>query len=153
MLDAPPFSGASETGDHFVGDQQRAEILGHRFDCGQPVVGRDHIARSALHWLGDDRGERTARVYLDLLTREINAVKPTVRILQFERASVTVRVRHRVLTALQRPVALLRFVADKSEDAAGLAMEPAPETDGLMMPGGRARQPERGFDGLRAATI
>ena len=153
MLDAPPFSSASEAGDHLVGDQQRTEILGHRFNRRQPVVGRDHVAGRALHRLSDDCSERAARAHLDLLAREIDAVKPAVGIFQFERTSVTVRVRHSVLPALQRSIALLRFVADKSEDAAGLAMEAAPETHRFMVAGGGTRQPEGGFDGFSAATI
>ena len=153
MLDAPPFSGASEAGDHFVGDQQRAEIFRDRLYRGQPVVGRNHVAGRALHRLGDDCGERAAATHFDLLAREIDAVKSAVGILQLERASIAVGVRHSVLAALQRAVALLRFVADQPEHAAGLAMEAAPETHRFMMPGGGTRQPERGFDRLRTAAI
>ena len=153
MLDAPPFSGAAEAGDHFVGDQQRAEIFGDRLNRGQPVVGRYHVAGGALHRLGDDRGERAAGAHLDLLAREIDAVKSAVGILQLERTSVAVGVRHSVLPARQRTIALLRFVADKSDDAAGLAVEAAPEAHHLMLSGRGTRQPERGFDRLRAAAI
>src|ERR1017187_806306 len=153
VLDAPPFSGPSEAGDHFVGDQQRAEILGHRFDRRHPVVGRNHVAGGALHRLRDDRSERAAGTHLDLLAREIDAVKPALGMLQLERASVAVRVWHRVLPALQRSVALLRFVADKSDHAAGLAVEAAPETHNFVLAGRRTRQPKGGFDRLRAAAI
>ena len=30
MIDAPPFAGAAEAGDHLVGDQHRAVILARR---------------------------------------------------------------------------------------------------------------------------
>src|SRR5580704_3051725 len=153
MLDAPPFSSASEASDHFVSDQQRTKILGYRLNGREPVVGRDYVAGRALHRLSDDCSERAARAHLDLLTREIDAVKPAVGIFQCERTPLTVRVRHSVLPALQRSIALLRFVADKSEDAAGLAMESAPETHRFMVSGGGTRQPEGGFDRLCAAAI
>ncbi|WP_349259313.1 aminotransferase class III-fold pyridoxal phosphate-dependent enzyme [Candidatus Binatus sp.] len=45
------------------------------------------------------------------------------------------------------------LIADEAEDAAGLAMEAAPEADRLMVAGGGTRQPERGFDRLRTAAI
>ncbi len=153
MLDAPPFAGASEAGDHLVGDQQRAEILGHRFHRGQPVVGRYHIARRPLHRLGDDRRERAAGTHLDLLARKIDAVQPAVGILQLERAAVAIGIRHSVLAALQRAVALLRFVADKAKHAAGLAMKAAPEADRFIVPGRGTRQAQRRFDRLGAAAI
>jgi hypothetical protein len=48
---------------------------------------------------------------------------------------------------------LLRFVADKSDHAAGLAVEAAPETHDFVLAGRRTRQPKRGFDRLCAAAI
>ena len=75
------------------------------------------------------------------------------RIVQLERASIAVGVRHQVAAARQRSVALLRFVADEPDDAAGLAVKAAPETHHLELLGLRARQAQRGFDGLGAAAI
>src|SRR5260221_11131233 len=103
--------------------------------------------------VGDDRGECTAAAHLDLLAREIDAVESAVGILQLERASITVGVWHCVLPALQRSVALLRFVADKSEHTAALAMEAAPEADRLMLAGCGTRQAGRGLARLRTAAI
>src|SRR4029077_8857514 len=115
--------------------------------------GRYHIAGSALHRLCDYSGERAAPAPLYFLGREIDAVKSAVGISQLERASVAVGIRHRELPALKRPIALLRFVADKTDHTAGLAVESTSEARALRFPGGRTRESRRGLDRLGAAAI
>ena len=90
---------------------------------------------------------------LELLTREVDAVHPALGIFQLERASIAVGIRHDVLAARQRTVALLGFVADKPDHAAGLAVEAAPEAQHLVPFGFRAREPERRLNRLCTAAI
>src|SRR5580698_3850714 len=133
MLDAPPFSGATEAGNHLVGDEQRAVFLRDRFHRMHPVVRRNDISRGALDRLDEDRGDRPRRAVLDLLPRKIGARDATTRIAQLERTAIAIGIGHEVATAGQRPVALLPFVANVPDDAAGLAMKAAPETHHLEL--------------------
>src|SRR5581483_348689 len=66
--------------------------------------------------------------------------------LELEGASIAVGIGNLVAAAGQRSVAFLGFVADKSEDAAGFAVKPAPEAHDLMLFGGGAGKAQGGFD-------
>src|SRR5712692_3009264 len=153
VLDAPHLPGTPEAGDHFVGDEQRALVLGDGLDRGHPVVGRDNVAGRTLDWLDDYRGDIAGGRIFDLLAREIDAGKPARGVLELERASIAVGVGHLIAAARQRAVALLRLVADKTDYAAGLAVKATPKAHDLVLLRRGARQTQRGLDRLGAATI
>src|SRR5258708_17905528 len=120
-------------------------MVGDSLEGRHAVVGRYLGAGGSLHRLGHDSRERAAAAHLDLLAREIDAIKPAVGILQLKRTSVAVGVRHRKLPALQRAVALLGFIADETDYLSGLAFESAPETRVLILAGRRTGESKRGF--------
>src|ERR1700693_6387737 len=118
-----------------------------------PVVGRDDISGGALNRLDEDRRNRAGGTVLDLLAREVRASDAATWIAQLERTSITIRIRHEITASRKWPIALLPFVADMPDDAAGLAMKTAPETDRLEFFRLRAREAQRGLDRLSAAAV
>ena len=69
-------------------------LVGDRLDRGQELVGRDDVARGALHRLDDDAGDRAGGRDLDLLARDLGARDAARRVARAERAAVAVGVRH-----------------------------------------------------------
>src|SRR6202020_3005894 len=64
VIGGPHLAGAAEADQNFVGDEKRAGLcrdLAHSVD---EVVGRNHVAGRALHWLDDDRRKLALRVVL-----------------------------------------------------------------------------------------
>ncbi len=72
---------------------------------------------------------------------------------ELERAAVAVGVGHEMRAGRQRAPVLLPLVADQAHDAAGLAVEAAPEADHLELLGVRLGQADRRLDRLGAAAV
>src|SRR5512144_1770899 len=151
VVGAPHRAGAAEPGDHLVGEEQRPVIAGHRLDRAQEAVGRDDVARGALDRLHDDRGDLPRGLVADDVAHVLGARDAAVRIAELERAAVAVGVGRRVLAGQERTLVMLEVAAEQAEDAAGLAVEAAPEPDDLLSPGRGLGQAQAGLHRLRAA--
>ena len=151
MLGAPHVARPSEARDHLVRDEERARFLGDLLNGAQEALGRDDVARGALHGLDDDGGDLAAGLVADHVAHEVRASDAAVGIGELERAAVAVGVGRRVLPGHERPQVVLELAAEEAQHAARLAVEAAPEADDLVLAGGDLGEAQRRFDGLGAA--
>src|SRR5258707_15543397 len=56
-----PFSGARETGLHFIGDKKNSVLAANFLQQSEITFWRDYEAAFAQDWFGDDRGHRLWR--------------------------------------------------------------------------------------------
>src|SRR5258706_12562215 len=61
MFAGEPFSGARETGLHFIGNEENSMLAANFLQQGEIIFWRDYEAAFAQDWFGDDRGDRLWR--------------------------------------------------------------------------------------------
>src|SRR6266513_2489902 len=74
VLDRKHLPGAPESRDHLVADQERAQLVGELAQQLEVARRRDHVPRSALDRLDDDRRHVPRRLELDLVAQEVHAM-------------------------------------------------------------------------------
>src|SRR5207247_6008979 len=82
---------------------------------------------------------------------KVRARDPAVRKAQLERAAVTVRVRRHVAAGHEGAQVVLELAAEQAQHAARLAVEPAPESEDLVLAGGGLGKAQGGLHGFGAA--
>jgi hypothetical protein len=142
-----------EPGDHLVGDQERAQLVGQRARRGQELGRRDHVPGRALHRLDDHRRYRARRGGLDLLAADLGAGDAAARVAEAHRAAVAVGVRDLVRARRHRSQLVLERRPHQRQHAQRLAVEAAPVRHHLVLAGGALGQPERALDRLGAARV
>src|SRR4029077_19031399 len=84
---------------------------------------------------------------------EVETEQPAVGVRELERAAIAVGVGHQVRAARERSPVLLPLVPDETDDAAGLAVEAAPEPDHLVLLRVGLGEADRGLDRLGASAV
>ena len=95
VASAPHRACPSEAGEHLVGDQKGVVLSRDRLDRSQEAVGRDHVARSALDGLHDDRRDLARRLVPDDVAEVVGARDAAVGVAQAERTAIAVAIRGR----------------------------------------------------------
>ena len=144
---------AAEARDHLVGDEERVVLTSHLPDGGQELRRRDHVAGGALDRLHDHRGQGPRGRMLEDLPGELRALDSAGRVLEPQRAAVTVGVGRQIGAGQARSEAVLGPVPDQGHGPGGLAVEAAPEREELELPGVGLGQAQGRLHGLRAARV
>ena len=126
-------------------------LAGDGLDRAQEAVGRHHVAGGALDRLDDDGRDLARRLVADDVAQVVGARDTAVRIAKPERAAVAVGVRGQILAGQERSQVMLEVAPEEPEHATGLAVEPTPEADDLVLARRRLCQPERRLHRLGAA--
>ena len=93
MVAAEHPAGAAEARDHFVGDEDGADLPSQFTHAIEEAGGRRHVAVGALNGLNDDGGDGSGRLAFDHFTQEFQAVRAAVmRLLRAEGALAAVGV-------------------------------------------------------------
>ncbi len=153
VVDPPAQSGATEAGDHLVGDEKRADVIRDGANGGQELLGRDDVPRGSLHGLDDERRHGSRGRGLDVRTDEIGASQAAARVGGVQGTAVAVGVGNLVRAGNHGPEAMLEGGAHERERTHGLAVKSAPETHEFVLARVRFRQAQGTLDGFRAARV
>src|SRR5207248_4666165 len=85
-----PAAGTAETGDHFVGDEDGAVLLGNLLRPDHELRRRDHVARRPLQRLHDHGGDAAGRLVAELVPGQVRAGDAAAGILELERTTVAI---------------------------------------------------------------
>src|SRR6267154_4805783 len=135
MLDGEHLAGAPEPGDHLVADEERAQLVGQLAEQLQIARGRHHVARGSLDRLNDDGRDVLRRLEVDLPAEELDAVPLARGKRLVERTARARRVRGEIRARREWAERVFEARPEQRKNAAGLSVEPAPETDRFRVPG------------------
>src|SRR6476646_9265346 len=151
LFGRPHRSRSAEAGQDFICDEQRAEFI-----CDFPygvneVVGRDDVARRALHRFQYDRCNFILRIVLYDVAQMFRAREAARRIFELPGAAIAVGIRRQVHPRLKGSLVVAVATSEQADYTRGLSVVAAPEPDKLEFLGDRFGETESGLDCLRAA--
>src|SRR5262249_20637035 len=93
LIGRPHRSCPAETSQNLVCDQQCAKFICNFPNGANELIGRDDVARGALHWLKDDCSNFVLRFVLDDVAQMVRASETTGRIFELPGAAIAVCIR------------------------------------------------------------
>src|SRR5262245_28253537 len=115
------------------------------------IIGRNDIARRALHRLHDDCRDLVLRLVLDDVAQMIGASKTAGRMLELPGAAIAVGIRRQVHSGRKRTLMVAVAAAEQTDHARRLAVIAAPEPDEFEFLRDRLGKTKGRFDSLCAA--
>ena len=151
MVGRPHRPCAPKSGQHLIGDEQCVEFVRDLPHGMNEIIGRNDVARRALHRLHDDRRDFVLRLVLDDVAQMIGAGQSAGRILKLPGAAIAVRIRRQMHSGRKRTLMVAVAAAEQTDHACCLAVIAAPETDELEFLRDRLGKTKGRLDGLRTA--
>src|SRR6266403_2469402 len=151
LLGRPHRPRSAETGQDFICDEKSVEFICDFSHGVDKIVGRDDVARCAMHRLQDDCCNLALGVVFHDVAQMLRASKSAGWILKLPGTTITVGVRRQMHPRWKWTLVVAVAAAEKADSACGLAVVASPKSDKFEFFRHRLGKTEGSLDGLRAA--